>query len=406
MAASRPPNYRPSADVAFPSARFFLCSGLLALLVALAWLGGSSIGQSASAFEAGRSSPAQTEYPRAPGIEGIAHWVGSPPLSLSDLRGQVVLLDFWTYTCVNCIRTLPQLREWNDRYGDEGLVVLGIHTPEFEFEKSVDNVSQAAQSLGVAWPVAMDNDYVTWDNYENLFWPTKYLIDARGRIRYHRVGEGGYAVFEERIRELLTERNGQASGPAYAPDLEHNPDSAYQESPDREITRELYAGYERGDFEREYYGRGFVGQDEFYTMPGQQLLLESPKYKEPGFLYFQGPWINEEQYAAYAKSPANFEDHVSLVYSGRTVNAVLGPTHAGPIRVQALQDGSFLTEEEAGADVVLGEDGESFLLVDRPRMYQVVANPFYQQRKELQLRLGGEGLKVYAFTFGIYDQGP
>ena len=249
-----------SQPAAGPSVRLLVCFGLLALLLACAWLFGSSIGYTLPYPAADGASSQQLKYPQAPEIEGIAQWLGSEPLSIRDLRGQVVLLDFWTYSCVNCVRTFPQLGEWHDKYRDDGLVILGIHTPEFDFEKDTSNVREAAQDLGVTWPIALDNDYVTWDNYENAFWPAKYLIDIRGRLRYHRVGEGGYASFEERIRELLLERNGGLVDTPSGSAWEHLLDGAYEDSPDRAITRELYAGYDRGDFEREYYGRGYVAQ--------------------------------------------------------------------------------------------------------------------------------------------------
>ena len=166
-------------------------------------------------------------FPEAQKIEGVSEWLNSEPLTISDLRRKVVMLDFWTYMCVNCIRTLPQLRDWHDRYADDGLVIIGIYTPEFEFEKDPANVAQATESHSIDWPVALDNDYVTWDNYKNAFWPTKYLIDARGRVRYHRVGEGTYDRIEEVFRELLIESGNNLADdpPINAPD--HFPDAKY-----------------------------------------------------------------------------------------------------------------------------------------------------------------------------------
>ena len=263
------------------------------------------------------------------------------------------MLDFWTYTCVNCIRTLPQLKDWHDQYSDNGLVIIGIHTPEFEFEKYKGNVAQAVEAHGISWPVALDNDYVTWDSYENVFWPTKYLIDAKGRLRYHRVGEGAYKRVEEEIRLLLIESGSNLSGdpPTNSPD--HLPDPKYTEAPDREITRELYTGYERGDFEREYYGTGYVDQAEYYSEPGQNLLLQAPEYLAPGFLYFSGAWLNEIQRALHGRVSEDFEDYVSLVYSARTVNAVLAAVDGEPIKVRVQLDDEYLTDENRGPDVTI-----------------------------------------------------
>ena len=141
----------------------------------------------------------------APEFGGIAAWINGGPLTMEELRGQVVLIDFWTYTCINCIRTFPYLKQWNSRYSDDGLVVVGVHSPEFEFEKLYENVVEATQNEALTWTMAQDNDFVTWRRYSNRFWPAKYLIDKDGVVRYTHFGEGGYAETEEVIRELLAE---------------------------------------------------------------------------------------------------------------------------------------------------------------------------------------------------------
>ena len=347
-----------------------VCALAIAAMTAILWVFAPNIGSSTPA-----SSTATTQFPPAPKIEGIAHWLNSEPVSFSDLRGQVVLLDFWTYTCVNCFRTVPQLRAWHDQYADDGLTIVGIHTPEFEFEKEPANVLLAAESQGIVWPIALDNDYVTWDNYENAFWPTKYLIDTNGRLRYHRVGEGNYASFEKQIRALLIEAGGDLSDDSPTSGNEHATDARYEASPDREITRELYAGYDRGHFEREYYGAGFVGQPEYYALPGQVLDLDEPEYLEPGFLYFKGRWRNDSQHAIHDGNTTDFEDYVTLVYSARAVNAVLSSESGEPLKARIWLDGEYLTEENRGADVTIGPDGESYVWVDQVRMYQLVKTP-------------------------------
>ena len=139
-------------------------------------------------------------------------WINSEPLTMDSLRGNVVLIDFWTYTCVNCIRTLPFLREWYDRYSDQGLVIVGVHTPEFEFEKIYENVIEATQDEGVAWPVVQDNEFSVWRSFSNRYWPAKYLIDQTGVIRYTHFGEGKYGETEEMIRKLLDEAGMAAAG--------------------------------------------------------------------------------------------------------------------------------------------------------------------------------------------------
>lgn len=169
-----------------------------ALLAALGALGATQL--------AAAPAPGLYDFGAAPDFAGIAQWLNSPPLTMAGLRGQVVLVDFWTYSCVNCIRTLPHVNRWAARYRDSGLVVVGVHTPEFAFEKSTPNVQAAMQRLGVKHPVAQDNLYATWKAWDNSYWPAHYLVDARGRIRYRHFGEGEYERTEAAIRALLAER--------------------------------------------------------------------------------------------------------------------------------------------------------------------------------------------------------
>ena len=190
-------------------------------------------------------TPGIAEGPIASEITGITAWINSPPLTFQGLRGKVVLVDFWTYTCVNCIRTFPYLRSWHEKYADAGLVILGVHTPEFEFEKDFDNVSEAAANHGIAWPIALDNDYDTWDAFDNRYWPAKYLIDKDGVIRYSHFGEGAYAETLEMIRGALMESGADLSGIDDSLPEEPGLDQAYLES-SSQPTRELYAGTKRG----------------------------------------------------------------------------------------------------------------------------------------------------------------
>ena len=142
---------------------------------------------------------------------GIANWINSEPLIMEELQGKVVLIDFWTYTCVNCIRTFPALRDWNAKYSDKGLVIVGVHTPEFDFEKVTKNVTQSTDEYNLTWPVAQDNDFGTWRAYSNRFWPAKYLVDSNGVVRYTHFGEGAYIETEEQIRDLLQEAGADLS---------------------------------------------------------------------------------------------------------------------------------------------------------------------------------------------------
>ncbi len=155
------------------------------------------------------SGPVVADLGKAPEFTGIDHWLNSPPLSMRELRGKVVLVDFWTYSCINCINTLPYVKQWHEKYKDQGLVVVGVHTPEFAFEKSTANVQEAIKRFGIGYPVAQDNAYATWSAFRNQYWPATYLIDAQGRIVYHHYGEGNYAETEAVIQKLLAQRTSQ-----------------------------------------------------------------------------------------------------------------------------------------------------------------------------------------------------
>ncbi|HYX56068.1 MAG TPA: thioredoxin family protein, partial [Nitrososphaeraceae archaeon] len=152
----------------------------------------------------------KSQFKKAPDFAKITGYINTEPINIKDLKGKVVLVDFWTYSCINCIRTIPYLVDWNEKYADKGLVIVGIHSPEFEFEKNIDNVKAAVQKYGIKYPVLQDNDKGTWDAYQNRYWPRKYLIDNEGYIRYDHIGEGGYTEIEKVIQSLLTERAAQA----------------------------------------------------------------------------------------------------------------------------------------------------------------------------------------------------
>lgn len=163
-------------------------------------------GRASAGAGAGAQPPSYYDHGAAPEFTGIEQWLNSPPLTMAQLRGKVVLVDFWTYACINCLRTLPHVNRWAESYRDQGLVVVGVHTPEFAFERSTRNLQTAMQRFGVKHPVAQDNRYATWKAYENQYWPAKYLMDARGHIRYKHFGEGRYEETEAAIRALLAAR--------------------------------------------------------------------------------------------------------------------------------------------------------------------------------------------------------
>ena len=345
------------------------------------------------------------EGPLAAEPVGINAWLNSDPLTLEQLRGKVVLVDFWTYTCINCIRTFPYLKLWNSRYADDGLVILGVHTPEFEFEKDYDNVRQATMDNGIVWPVAQDNDFHTWRAYNNRFWPAKYLIDRDGVIRYTHFGEGAYAETERQIRDLLKEAGADLSDDLEPPE-DQQLDPAFLGSLDAEVTPELYAGYQR-NFNTVMSGiRPYIIQTAYYQNPDTVVNFDAPEELEPHHIYFNGTWLVESERTKHARVSDDYSDYIGLRYSAKSVNAVLTSDTGEDYRVRVTLDGEYLTEANKGVDIHIGEDGESYLLVDEPRLYEIIDSPFYTQRQELRLSSNSPDFGLFAFTFGIYSEGP
>ena len=309
---------------------------------------------------------------RAPDFTGNQEWFNTPggrPLSLRELRGRVVLVDFWTYTCINCIRTLPYLKAWDERYRDRGLTIVGVHTPEFPFEREAGNVADAIEQNGIRYPVAQDNDYATWNAYANQYWPAKYLIDAQGRVRYAHFGEGEYEETEAAIRELLA-KAGHRPGAARA-------QARVETASARVTTPESYLGSARAD--RFVNGR---------LAPGTQTFAVPPSGLAPDSLAYEGKWrIAPEDATAVAGS------RLHLAFGARKVFLVLGSRGGQPRRMQVLLDGKPLPRRFAGTDVHGG-----VATIDRQRLYRLVELP-RAGRHVLSLRLA-PGISGYAFTFG------
>ena len=338
----------------------------------------------------------------APDFEGNASWINSEPLTIDDLRGKVVLVDFWTYTCVNCIRTLPYLTEWHAKYADKGLVIVGVHTPEFEFEKDRENVVAAMEKYGIEYPVAQDNDFATWRNYENNAWPAKYLTDINGEVRYSHIGEGAYTKTESEIRKLLLEAGADLSGIDAGTDPGPALDSqAYGSDQDTRITRELYGGYLRNFTITGQY----IADPAYYTETDVALTYFDNHDHRNHFFYLQGEWFNGAESIIHARRTENFEDFIALRFFATSVNAVINPYQTTePFEVEVTMDGRSLKADEAGADVIV-EGGRSYLVVDEPKLYQVVELPEFGGH-ELDLSAKSEGFALFAFTFGAYPDGP
>ena len=343
--------------------------------------------------------------PPAAELAGIAAWINSDPLTLQQLRGKVVLIDFWTYTCINCIRTFPYLKLWHSRYADDGLVILGIHTPEFEFEKDFANVRQATVDNGIVWPVAQDNDFATWDAYNNRYWPAKYLIDREGVVRYIHFGEGHYAETEGQIRELLT-----AAGADLSDDLEPPSDQlldpAFVNRADAFLTPELYAGYQRNVQSLLFGMDPYIIQMDYYQSSDQVVEFAAPELRQPHYIYFHGSWAVGPEQMTHARVTEDYADYIALTYSAKSVNAVLTSYTGDAYRVRVTLEGEYLTAENRGADIQIAADGESYLLVNEPRLYEIVNSPAYTAEKELRLSSNSADFSLFAFTFGVYQDGP
>ena len=342
----------------------------------------------------------------APEFSGINAWINSDPLTMEALRGQVVLIDFWTYTCINCIRTFPFLKQWHSRYADDGLVIVGVHAPEFEFEKIYGNVLEATEANNLSWAMAQDNDFETWRSYSNRFWPAKYLIDKEGVVRYTHFGEGGYSETEGLIRDLLAEANPSFLETSLPLPEDQTLDPGFLVSPNAEVTRELYGGYSRGASDRTFGRGGYVQQMEYFDNKNQIGEFAIREELEPHKINFQGPWFIGPESSTHGRMTKGYEDFLSLVYSATSVNAVLTSDSGDPYKVRITVNGEFLTDKNKGSDIVIGDDGESFLWVTTPDLYNVINNDSYVRRETLKMASNSPDFGLFAFTFGVYDTGP
>jgi thiol-disulfide isomerase/thioredoxin len=314
---------------------------------------------------------------RAPEIGRV--WLNSSPLSMRQLRGRAVLIDFWDYTCVNCLRTLPYVQGWHDRYQTHGLVVIGVHTPEFTFAQYEPNVERGVREFGLTYPIVIDSNYELWKTFANRYWPAKYLIDKEGYLRWAHFGEGAYAETEAAIQELLREIAPAAQLPAIMqPVRESDAPGAVCYPP----TAELYLGNARGRIGNK---SGFVeDQTADYEFSGALM---------PGVFYLEGRWASTREFAALETPPGR----IALSYSAAGVNLVMASTKGQPIAVELRQDGKPLTPANKTEDVEL-RDGGSFVQVERPRMYRLVDNHDFGSHT-IELVVRDAGLAAFAFTF-------
>jgi thiol-disulfide isomerase/thioredoxin len=315
----------------------------------------------------------------APEIVGIQSWINSEPLTLAGLRGKVVLVDFWTYTCINCLRTIPHLNGWYQRYRDDGLVVIGIHSPEFAFERDPERVARETARLGIGYPVAVDSEKKTWGAYRNQYWPHKYLIDRGGNIRFTQIGEGGYVETESHIRGLLAE-SGRTLDPLVAV---VSPEPV---EPKAIATPEIYFG--------SYFGQ-FLGNPMGLRGIGEAAYSE-PARIEPNLFYLVGSWsIGEESVTAAGAG----EHRIHLTYTAKAVNFVAAAP-GREVDVQVLLDGRPLDADEQGADVVRDASGRTMVRVSEGRMYRLIDRRDGYGTHTVTLVFDRPGLQAYTFTFG------
>ncbi len=315
-----------------------------------------------------------------PDLSGATAWINSPPLTPESLRGKVVVIDFWTYSCINCLRSLPYVKAWYGKYKDSGLVVIGVHTPEFPFEKDEANVRKEVRELGIAYPVAMDNDYRVWRAFHNQFWPAHYFIDATGRVRFHHFGEGDYGQSETWIRSLLEERNHQPlpnfATTVAATGVEAASNLQAVDSP------ETYIGYTRAE---NFASPGGFDEDDPH-------VYRAPASLDLNAWALTGKWKDESQIATLL-SPTG-----AIVYRfhARDLHLVLGPGNDGkPIRFRVTLDG-----KPPGVDHGMDTDADGYGTVTESRLYQLIRQQGAVHDRTFRIEFLTPGVQAFAFTFG------
>ncbi|WP_414587324.1 thioredoxin family protein [Scytonema sp. PCC 10023] len=317
---------------------------------------------------------------KLPSLVGAIAWLNSQPLTVDELRGKVVLINFWTYTCINWLRQLPYVRAWGEKYKDQGLVVIGIHTPEFEFEKNIDNVRRASTEMKIDYPIAVDNDYAVWRAFGNRYWPALYFVDTQGRIRHHQFGEGEYERSERVIQQLLsesgTDRVGQEMVEVDARGFEAAADWGSLKSP------ENYLGYER---------------TENFASPGGAVLNKRRLYTAPAQLNrnqwaLSGDWTIGREAIVLNKSGGR----IAYRFHARDLHLVMGPAERGTsVRFRVLVDGQPAVAAR-GFDVDVRGEGT----VTEQRLYQLVRQPQPISDRQFEIEFLDSGVEAFAFTFG------
>ncbi len=351
---------------------YVLVFGVIAVLIAIAALSTFLFNKNLSSETL--SAAALPNYGPAPNIQGISAWINSQPLNISQLKGKVILVDFWTYSCINCIRTIPQLNAWYNAYGNNGLVIIGVHTPEFQFEHNYSNVYSAVKMFGIKYPVALDNNYSTWDAYNNQYWPADYLIDKNGNIRYESFGEGNYNQTEAVIRELL--ENSSYVVQSNFTNVKSNVNLSQIGSP------ELYLGYAKA--------RVALGNSQGFD-PGTVVNYTFQNISYNNVVYLSGKWYNAPQDIVAVN-----DSKIFLVYYAKNVN-IVASGNGNATSAAIMLDGKNLTTQYLGSDDML-VNGSARVSINYSRLYNIVSSPSYGPHL-LEIE-ANKGLAVYTFTFG------
>lgn len=317
-------------------------------------------------------------FKKAPDLVGIANYLNTTPETLSNkIKDSVVLYDIWTYSCINCIRTLPYITTWNEKYEDQGLLIVGIHSPEFEFEKDPNNVQNAINKHGIEYPVVLDNEMETWKAFENRYWPRKYIADHEGYIRYDHIGEGKYQETEKVIQQLLKERSVQLDTKTML-DLELVNIEEFKHSMFR--TPELYFGY---DFAQ---NRNQLGNQEGFQ-PEKIVKYSEPKNIELHKFYLIGEWKNHKDSMELVSETGQ----IKLSYNAKQINIV----SENNAELSIFLDGEQLSSKYGGTDIT----SENKLIVSEPGLYNII-NSKESTSNVLDIKISGSGFKIFTFTFG------
>jgi thiol-disulfide isomerase/thioredoxin len=315
---------------------------------------------------------------KAPNLVGISDYLNTTPEKLSkDMENKVILYDIWTYSCVNCIRTLPYITAWDEKYTDQGLLIIGIHSPEFEFEKNAENVQVAMEKYGIGYPVVLDNDMKTWKAFENNYWPRKYIADHQGNLRYDHIGEGGYQETEKIIQQLLEERSKamkiEAMSSTSLVSIEEFEHTLFR-SP------ELYFGYKFAQ------NRNQLGSEEGFQH-GKIVKYHEPNNIKLNKFYPVGNWNNLED----SMELTGTNGSIKVSYTAKEVNIVT----ENYAELEIFIDGIPLTKEHQGTDIVEGNK----LKVVNPGMYNIVSDET-SSTHIMEIKIQGEGFRIFTFTFG------